>query len=223
MVTEHDHASEQLITELLASARPDDAVVGEEGTKTSGRSGVQWIVDPIDGTTNFLYGLPGWSVSIAAVDSTGTLAGVVYSPSTGELFRAARGSGATCNGRPIAPSGLRSLSDALVGTGFSYQPSSRAVQGRRVAELLHVVRDIRRLGSAAMDLCYAASGRLDIYFEEGLGIWDMAAGELIAREAGCATSDFDGAPAQPGQVVACTPELQWTFLAALGAARSTIY
>jgi myo-inositol-1(or 4)-monophosphatase len=220
LVTEHDRAAEELISSRLSATRPDDSLMGEEGTARQGTSGVRWVVDPIDGTTNFWYGLPGWSISIAAADDDGPAVGVVHAPTTGETFRAVRGGGATRNGQPIAPSACTDLAAALVGTGFAYRVAARERQGHRIAHLLPRVRDIRRLGSAAMDLCYAASGRLDVYFEEHLGAWDVAAGLLIAREAGCVTSDLLGGPARPEAVLVAGPGIHAEFLAALRAADS---
>jgi myo-inositol-1(or 4)-monophosphatase len=211
VVTEFDRASEALIVAGIRAARPDDGIVGEEGTSSPGTSGIHWLVDPIDGTTNFLYGLPGYAVSIAARasvdDPADTLVGVVYVPATDELFTATRDGGAFVNGTPIRCSATTDLSLALVGTGFSYQPERRRVQARRVAEMLPRVRDIRRLGAAAPDLCYVAAGRLDVYFEQFLGPWDLAAGELIAREAGCTVGAIEGGPVQPGSVLVATPAL----------------
>ncbi len=211
VVTEFDRASEALIVAGLRAARPDDGIVGEEGTSTAGTSGVHWLIDPIDGTTNFLYGLPGYAVSIAARasvdDPADTLVGVVYVPTTRELFTATRGGGAWLNGEPIGCSATTDLSLALVGTGFSYQPERRSRQARRVAEMIPHVRDIRRLGAAAPDLCYVAAGRLDVYFEEFLGPWDLAAGELIAREAGCRTGALHGGPVHPSSVLVANPSL----------------
>lgn len=207
MVTEFDTASEALIVGGITAARPHDGIVGEEGTDTVGTSGIRWLVDPIDGTTNFMYGLPGYAVSIAACSAEDTEVGVVYVPATDELFTAALGGGATLNGRPIGCGTTTDLSVALVGTGFSYQPERRAVQARRVAAMIPRVRDIRRLGAAAPDLCYVAAGRLDIYFEEFLGPWDLAAGELIAREAGCRTGDLEGGAARPASVLVANPAL----------------
>jgi myo-inositol-1(or 4)-monophosphatase len=175
--------------------------VGEEGTSTTGTSGIRWLVDPIDGTTNFLYGLPGYGVSIAAADEQGTLAGVVYVPALDELFAAHRGGGATLDGVPIRCGDRDDLSSALVGTGFSYLAERRSMQAARVTRMMPHIRDIRRLGAASVDLCFVAMGRLDAYFEEFLGPWDLAAGELIAREAGCVSGDFHGAPARPDEVV----------------------
>jgi myo-inositol-1(or 4)-monophosphatase len=214
MVTEFDRASERLIVDRLHRARPDDTIVGEEGTDHTGSSGVSWLVDPIDGTTNFLYDLPGYAVSIAAADALGPVAGAVYVPASGELFSAGRGQGATLDGRPIRCSDRTEIAHALVGTGFSYLPERRTRQARRVAALIHRVRDIRRLGAASVDLCFVAAGRLDAYFEEWLGPWDLAAGELIAREAGCRSGDFTGGPARPDQILVATPGV-WASLAAL--------
>lgn len=207
MVTEFDQASERLIVGQLAAARPHDGIVGEEGTSTAGTSGVQWLIDPIDGTTNFLYDLPGYAVSIAAIDQGGPLVGVVYVPSMDELFAAQRGGGATLDGSPIRCSDRSELASALVATGFSYMPERRSMQAARVQRLIPHVRDIRRLGAASVDLCYVAMGRLDAYFEEFLGPWDLAAGELIAREAGCRTGDFDGGAARPAEVLVSNPVL----------------
>ena len=209
VVTEWDRASEALIVRRIRESRPDDGIVGEEGTSTSGTSGVSWLVDPIDGTTNFLYDLPGWNVSIAALDATGAIAGAVYVPRFGELFSAGRGLGArlddTCGTRVLSCSAASSLSTALVATGFSYQPERRTIQAQRVAKLMHEIRDIRRSGAAATDLCSVAAGRVDVYFEEWLGPWDLAAGELIAREAGCRSGDFSGATVRPSEVLVASP------------------
>ena len=205
MVTEYDRLSEQLIVEGLRNARPSDGIVGEEGANTAGTSGIDWLVDPIDGTTNFLYGLAGYAVSIAARDPEGGLVGVVAVPATGEFFTARRGAGAHCNGSPIRCSDASELSRALVATGFSYSPARRRRQGARIAALIDRVRDIRRIGAAAPDLCYAASGRVDAYFEEFLNPWDLAAGEVIAREAGCVVGSLDGGPVTPESVLVAAP------------------
>jgi myo-inositol-1(or 4)-monophosphatase len=207
MVTEFDGAAERLIVEGLAAARPDDGIVGEEGTTSAGTSGVSWYVDPIDGTTNYLYGIPQWGVSIGVADRSGMLVGVVVAPDLGETFTATRGGGAHLNGDPIAASELGELSRALVATGFSYAAERRGQQGLAAAALLPHVRDLRRFGSASLDLCAVACGRVDLYYETGLNSWDMAAGDLIAREAGAVTSDFAGGPARPEQLLACAPAL----------------
>ena len=207
MVTEFDKANEALIVGGILAARPHDAIVGEEGTDTAGTSGIDWLIDPIDGTTNFMYGLPGWAVSIAARSATGTQVGVVYVPATNELFTATVGGGAFLNGEPISCSTTNEVAFALVATGFSYSAARRALQAQRVAVLLPRVRDLRRLGAAAADLCNLAAGRVDVYFEQWLGPWDLAAGELIAREAGCLTSTLDGDEVCPDSVIAANPRL----------------
>jgi myo-inositol-1(or 4)-monophosphatase len=205
VVTRHDRAAEQVIVAALVDARPDDEIVGEEGSRRPGRSGVAWHLDPIDGTTNFLYGIPMWSTSVAAVDASGPIAGAVYVPDTGELFAAERARGATRNGRPISASSESRLDLALVGTGFSYLPDRRLRQARLFAGVAPRIRDVRRMGSAAIDLVYTAAGFLDGYYEEHLNSWDMAAGELIAREAGCRSGDFSGGPARPSQLLVAAP------------------
>jgi len=220
MVTRWDSASERFIAADLETRRPDDGIIGEEGASKESRSGVSWLVDPIDGTTNFLYGLAGWAVSIAAVDDTGTpegtLAGAVYLPATRELFVAARGHGAWLGGRRLRCSSNDDMATALVGTGFSYSSDRRARQGDRVARLLPRVRDIRRTGAAAPDLCYVADGRLDAYFEEGLQAWDLAAGLLIATEAGAHASDFNGGSPVPSNVLVAAPDLHAHLLEFIG-------
>lgn len=205
VVTRHDRAAEVAIVEGLRLARPDDAIIGEEGANHAGTSGVSWFVDPIDGTTNFLYGYPLWSTSVGAADVDGPLAGAVFIPATNDLFAAARGHGATRNGVPIVASGEDELSLALVATGFGYTPERRRAQASRLASVAPVVRDLRRSGSAAIDLCYTAAGLVDAYFEENLNSWDMAAGELIAREAGCRSGDFRGGAPRPEELLVATP------------------
>lgn len=205
VVTEYDRASEALIVAGLRSARPHDAIIGEEGTDTPGDSGIEWLIDPIDGTTNFLYDLPGWGVSIAARSEVDTEVGVVFVPTTGEMFTAARGGGAFLGGQPIRCSATTDLSAALVATGFGYRPERRAAQARRLEVLLPRVRDLRRFGAAAPDLCYVAAGRVDAYYEEWLNAWDLAAGELIAREAGCRSGSIDGGPVRPSSALVAAP------------------
>ena len=197
MVTEVDRASEALIVERILAARPPDGILGEEGAAREGSSGVRWVIDPLDGTTNYLYGLPAYAVSIAAEQDGGVIAGAVYDVPHDELYAAQLGGGATCNGKPIAVSSADRLPVALVGTGFGYSPLRRAKQAALLKAIIADVRDIRRAGSAALDLCSVARGRLDAYFEWGLQPWDMAAGRLIVEEAGGRTSvvaTFDGAP-----------------------------
>ena len=205
MVTSMDRASEQHIVDGIRAARPDDAIVGEEGADHAGTSGVRWIIDPLDGTTNYLYALPAYAVSIAVEVDGEVIAGVVVDPSHRETYAATIGGGATCNGRPIACSDVRELAHALVGTGFSYDADRRTRQGAVAARLLPRARDIRRMGAAALDLCWVACGRLDAFYEKGLQSWDLAAGSLIAREAGAAVGDLHGGPASTGFTLASAP------------------
>jgi myo-inositol-1(or 4)-monophosphatase len=207
LVTLHDRAAEATIVAGLTAARPGDAIVGEEGTARPGTSGITWFLDPIDGTTNFVYGLPHWATSVAAADAEGPLVGAVYAPVLGELYSASRGGGATLDGRPIRCSDRQDLALALVATGFSYVPSVRVEQLGVLAGVIGDVRDIRRLGSAAIDLCHVACGRVDAYYEAGLNPWDAAAGELIAREAGCRTGDFAGGPPNPAELLVAAPAI----------------
>lgn len=219
LVTAADVAAEEFVREALARLYPGVALWGEESNHPPSQPDY-WLVDPIDGTTNFLYGLAGWAVSIAAVDDTdtpeGTLAGAVYLPATRELFVAARGHGAWLGGRRLRCSSNDDMATALVGTGFSYSSDRRARQGDRVARLLPRVRDIRRTGAAAPDLCYVADGRLDAYFEEGLQAWDLAAGLLIATEAGARASDFNGGSPVPSNVLVAAPDLHAHLLEFIG-------
>jgi myo-inositol-1(or 4)-monophosphatase len=184
VVTEADQASEQLIRSRLLDARPDDGFLGEEGDDLAGSSGVRWVVDPIDGTVNYLYGLPDFAVSIAALRGDEVVAGVVLAPATGTEHVATRGGGALRDGVPLQVRHAAGLDQALVATGFGYEADVRARQGSSVARLLPRVRDIRRGGSCALDLCGLAAGHLDAYVEEGTHLWDRAAAGLIATEAG---------------------------------------
>jgi myo-inositol-1(or 4)-monophosphatase len=184
IVTAADRASEQLVRDRLLAARPDDGLLGEEGDDQPGTSGVVWIVDPIDGTVNYLYGLPHFSVSIAAELDGQVVVGVVLAPALGLEYVATAGGGATCNGQAIRPRPAVPLGQRLVGTGFNYEQHVRSRQGGYVARLLPHVRDIRRLGSSALDVCGVASGLLDAYVEEGTHIWDHAASGVICAEAG---------------------------------------
>ncbi|MEO6652838.1 MAG: inositol monophosphatase family protein [Ilumatobacteraceae bacterium] len=219
IATEFDRAAEAHIVGILRERRPDDAIVGEEGTSDSGTSGFEWFIDPIDGTTNYVYDQPGWSNSVAVARNGEMVAAAVFVPPLNEMFSAALGGGATLDDRPISASGETELHLALVGTGFGYQPEMRRRQAEQIVEIIAQVRDIRRLGSAAFDLCMVACGRLDVYYELELNSWDAAAGELIAREAGAVTSDFDGDRARPEQIVASAPGVHAAFLAALRAGR----
>ena len=204
-VTAADKAVEALLLAALASARPDDGVLGEEGSALTGTSGVRWVLDPIDGTVNYLYGIPQWAVSIGVEDASGGLVGVVYDPSKDELWQAVRGGGAVLNDLPIRCSAATDLSQALVGTGFGYDARRREAQALLLPDLLPKVRDIRRLGAGSLDLCSVAAGRLDAYFEQGLSPWDLSAGGLIAFEAGAVVSGLRGKPAGWDLVVASAP------------------
>jgi myo-inositol-1(or 4)-monophosphatase len=213
VVTLADRETEQLIRSMLADARPNDGFYGEESAADAGTSGVTWVVDPIDGTVNYLYGIPEYAVSIAVVEGEPdpltwrALAGVVVNPASGEVFTATDGGGAFLDDKPIAANRGVSLDQALVGTGFSYSSASRTAQGAVLAGLIGQVRDIRRHGAAALDLCAVASGRLDAYYERGLRPWDHAAGALIAREAGAAVTGLGGNPASSEFLLAAESEL----------------
>lgn len=186
-VTDVDRASEALIVSLLAEMRPGDGVLGEEGAHKVSETGLRWIVDPLDGTVNYLYGIGAYAVSIGAELDGKPVAGAVFDASRGIMYDAALGLGARRDGAPLGCSGVQALEMALVGTGFGYRAETRAAQGKRVADLLPNVRDIRRIGSAALDLCAVAAGSLDGYYERGIHPWDRAAGLLIAAEAGART------------------------------------
>jgi myo-inositol-1(or 4)-monophosphatase len=204
-VTEWDHAAEALIRDRLAEHRPGDGVLGEEGGDTEGTTGVRWIIDPLDGTTNFVYGLPPFGVSIAAEVDGEIVAGAVADVLHAELSRAARGAGARRNGVLLAVSDCGDLGRALVGTGFSYDPERRRRQAAVLEGVLPRVRDIRRGGAASIDLCWVACGRLDAFWERGLAPWDHAAGGLVASEAGAIVTGLaDDEPSGDG-VVAAAP------------------
>jgi myo-inositol-1(or 4)-monophosphatase len=205
MVSEMDRASEALVVEAILAERPDDAILGEEGASRAGTSGVRWVIDPLDGTTNYLYRHPTWAVSVAAEVDGRVEAGAVAAPALGETFTAARGKGAWLNGAPITVSGADDLASALVGTGFGYLASRRALQAAVLPRLLPAVRDIRRGGVASLDLCWVACGRLDAYYEYGGQPWDVAAGLLVATEAGAAAFGLDGGPPAPESVMVATP------------------
>ena len=185
MVSDVDRASEAEVAEILGRLRPDDGVMGEEGTSRPGTTGVQWVVDPLDGTTNFLFGIPQFSVSIAAEIDGRPVAGVVVDPSRSEVWAAMQGHGSYRNGsRCVVPDGRSTLEQALCATGFGYRAERRRWQAEVAAKVIPQVRDIRRLGSAALDLCWTGGGRYDAYFEWGLNQWDFSAGALVAQEAG---------------------------------------
>jgi myo-inositol-1(or 4)-monophosphatase len=201
LVTDVDRASEQWLVAQITTDRPTDAVLGEEGGGRDGSSGVRWVVDPIDGTVNFVLGLPQYAVSVAAQIDDRFVAGAVCNPVSAELFAATLGGGAWLDGQRLCGPREVDLHRAVIGTGFAYDRELRGRQGRLVAELLPRVADVRRLGSAALDLCAVACGRLDGYFEAGLNPWDYGAGALIAAEAGCVVSGLRGRPPS-GQLAA---------------------
>jgi len=212
IVTTMDLAAEAHLRTRLAELRPDDAILGEEGDDTSGTSGITWILDPIDGTVNYLYGLPHYGVSVAAVSGPAESrawtaeAGAVFEGGAGVVWSAARGHGAFRDGERLAARIGPTLEQALLGTGFQYVAERRIRQGGVVTELLGKVRDIRRLGASSIDLCMVAAGRLDAYYEHGLNAWDFAAAALIAQEAGVRVEGFDGDPASEAITIAAWPE-----------------
>ncbi|MGC5329355.1 inositol monophosphatase family protein [Micromonospora sp. DT62] len=211
VVTAADRAVERQVVDALRRLRPGDAVLGEEyGAGETGPvapGGVRWIVDPIDGTVNYLYGIPHCAVSLAAEVDGEVVAGVVRNVSTGEEWTATAGGGAWRDGERLRCSTETDLGQALVATGFGYDPGRRAHQARVVAELIPHIRDIRRFGAAALDLCLAAEGRVDAYYEKGLAAWDQAAGALVATEAGLLVAGLGGLPAGPDLVIAAPAAL----------------
>lgn len=213
IVTAADREVETLIRGLLADARPNDGFYGEESDATVGTSGLTWVVDPIDGTVNYLYGIPFYAVSIAVVEGEATpsnwkaLAGAVVNPALGEIFTASAGSGAWAGDKRLHVNRDVPLSLALAGTGFSYEAERRVWQANVVAGLIGQVRDIRRIGAAALDLCSVACGRLDLYFERGLHPWDHAAGALIAREAGARVGAFGSDTEGRDLLIAAAPSV----------------
>jgi myo-inositol-1(or 4)-monophosphatase len=218
IVTAVDRESEELIRARVLEARPDDSFLGEEGDDVLGSSGVRWVVDPIDGTVNYLYDIPTYAVSIAVEVDGQTVAGVVVDAPKGEVFTATLGGGAYLDGRPIRVSDCADLGKALVGTGFGYDATRRQVQAEVIQQLITKVRDIRRIGVGAIDLCYVACGRLDAVFERGLNPWDYGAGALIAAEAGATVGGIDGAPVSPEMSMAATPAVFKPLHDALAAA-----
>jgi myo-inositol-1(or 4)-monophosphatase len=190
--TQMDHESEKLIVSEILAARPDDSIIGEEGANRKGSSGYTWVIDPIDGTVNYLYGIPGWCISIAIKDEVSYLVGVVHVPSFAMTWSARRGGGATCNGKPLRCNEPVELNRALIATGFAYDIERRKPQAKFIAELLPQIRDVRRMGACAVDICMVASGSVDAHFEAGVNEWDYAAAGLIASEAGAKFSYLKG-------------------------------
>lgn len=208
VVTAMDLASEALLRRLILERRPDDGILGEEEGLLAGSSGVTWVIDPIDGTVNYLYGLPAYAVSVAAVVGEPTpeawtvVAACVHHVADGRTWTATLGGGAYEDGRRLQVNDAVPLSASLLGTGFGYLVERRRAQGRVVADLLPRVRDIRRMGSAAIDLCHVAAGNLDLYYERGLQPWDLAAASLVAREAGASVRGLRGRAASEAMTVA---------------------
>ncbi len=224
VVTEMDRRSEELIRSRILAVRPADAILGEEGGQIGDAAGApaRWVIDPLDGTVNYLYGLHDWAVSIGAEVGGQIVAGAVYVPQRGEMFSAHAGGGAWLESAEAGRQPLRCpagapLDRALVGTGFGYLAARRKVQGEVVAALLPLVRDIRRVGVASVDLCAVAAGRLDGYYERGLNYWDWAAGALVAAEAGAVVGGLNGAPVATSMAVAAGPALFGPLSAALAA------
>lgn len=207
VVTEMDRRCEEMIRERLLQERPGDSVLGEESGTDSGTNSVRWIVDPIDGTVNYLYGREDWAVSVAAEVAGDVVAGAVVVPRHGDIYTAARGAGAACNGQPLRAAQPVRLDRALVATGFGYSAARRAQQAEVLRAVLPQVRDIRRGGAAAVDLCSVARGRADAYYERGLNHWDWAAAALIAREAGVRVEGLHHAPPDSELLLAAPPVL----------------
>jgi myo-inositol-1(or 4)-monophosphatase len=215
LVSEADERAERAIVTTIRRQRPDDAFVAEEGSSASGTSGVSWYIDPLDGTINYLYGIPHWAVSICCADATGALAGVVFDPSRDELFSASRGAGARLGDRRLAVTSRRELASALVGTGFGYDARQRVTQARLLENILGDVRDVRRAGAASLDLAFVAAGRLDGYFESVDKPWDWMAGALLVSEAGGRVTELHASdPALP-HIVASAPGIHSDLLALL--------
>jgi myo-inositol-1(or 4)-monophosphatase len=218
LVTELDTWAEARITERLLALRPHDSIQGEEGAAVVGSSEVTWCVDPIDGTVNFVHGIPGFCVSIAAQVDGASVAGVVVSPLHDEVFTATLGGGAHLGGRPIRCAEPVSLATAVIATGFGYDPARRTRQAEVVARVIGQLADIRRFGAAAIDLCWVACGRVDGYWEVGLNPWDHAAGALIAREAGAVVTGAEAGTDPSERFTLAAPASIWGELAAVLAA-----
>jgi myo-inositol-1(or 4)-monophosphatase len=206
LVSDADVAAEAAIRAVLARRRPGDAILGEEGG-ASGHGELLWLVDPLDGTINYLFGVPAFAVSIACEDDAGALAGVVLDPLRDECFAATRSGSATLNGQPVEGSEATELSTALVATGFGYDAAARARQAAVLERLLPCVRDIRRVGAAALDLAWTACGRFDAYYERGVQRWDVAAGSLVATRAGVEVRELPATDRDAGGTVAAPPGL----------------
>jgi len=218
LVSDADRAAEQAIHAVLDAERPDDGRIAEEGGRRSGTSGIFWVIDPLDGTTNYLWGIPHWAVSIAACDAAGPLAAVVMHPSTSETFIALRDGGAWLGTARLRMPAPPAMERALVGTGFNYSAEERVRQADVLVSALPRIRDIRRFGAAALDICWVAAGRLDAFIERGVQEWDWMAGRLIVTEAGGAVSILDATPTRPAGIAVARAELLESVLAVFGEA-----
>ena len=221
-VTEADEASEAAVRSVIQAERPGDGIIGEEGETVAGESGLRWVIDPLDGTVNFMYGFPQWCVSVAVEDEQGPLAGVVFDPSRGEEFSAIRGEPARLNTAPLAvrqahtPLGSDPLEGVLLATGFNYEPPVRELQGKVMDGLVSRVRDLRRGGSAALDLCWVAAGRVDAYIEHGAHAWDVAAGGLVCLSVGLEIHVLEAQDGWPAGMVAAPVGLGLPLAEAFG-------
>lgn len=202
LVSEADESAEAAIRAVLGARRPEDAILGEEGGETGAGGALRWVIDPLDGTINFLFGVPQWAVSVACEDADGGLVGVVLDPNRGECFTATRSGPTLLGGEPVSASGADDLSHALAATGFGYEASVRARQAQVLTRVLPRVRDIRRAGAAALDLAWLACGRYDLYWERGVKAWDIAAGSLLARRAGLVVDRLAAGEDGPPGVIA---------------------
>jgi myo-inositol-1(or 4)-monophosphatase len=214
IATQKDKKAEKFIMESLLAARPDDGIIGEEGSSVESKSGITWVIDPLDGTVNYFYGLPGWNVSIAAKDKDGSIVGVVTAPTINSTWWATRGGGAFYNGHQIHCNDPIAVDRALIATGFQYDVAHRTTQMTDLAKLVPLVRDLRRNGAAAVDLCHVAMGALDGYYEAGLKEWDWAAGGLVATEAGARFAQYGQEPLRT--TLAAGPTLHGHLTSLLG-------
>lgn len=214
IATQMDKKAEKFIVESLLAARPDDGIIGEEGSAVESKSGITWVIDPLDGTVNYFYGLPGWNVSIAAKDKDGSIVGVVTAPTINSTWWATRGGGAFYNGHQIHCNDPIALDRSLIATGFQYDVSHRITQLEDFSKLVPIVRDLRRNGAAAVDLCHVAMGALDGYYEAGLKEWDWAAGGLVATEAGARFVQYGQEPLRT--TLAAGPTLHGQLASLLG-------
>jgi myo-inositol-1(or 4)-monophosphatase len=207
LVSEADLAAERAIRAIIGERRPGDAILGEEGGETQEGEGLRWIVDPLDGTVNFLFGIPQWCVSVAVHDDAGGLAGAIFDPLRDELFAGERDGRATLNGAPLSGSRSGDLASSLVATGFSYSADVRSLQAQVLARVLPCVRDVRRMGSAALDLAWTAAGRYDAFYERGIHAWDVAAGTVLCTCSGLEHRRLEPEGVAPAGLVVAPPGL----------------